>query len=146
MATITLRGFATLNFWAADMAAAKNWYTELFGLEPYYQFPDANNPAYIEWRLGDYQHELGIIHSKYAPANAAATPGGAVMHWHVDDLEETLEKLKAMGAKEYQPIVYRDSGFNTASVIDPFGNILGIMKNPHYLEILNKDKEPDPFA
>jgi hypothetical protein len=27
-------------------------------------------------------------------------------------------------------------GFITASVVDPFGNILGIMYNPHYLEVL----------
>jgi hypothetical protein len=26
--------------------------------------------------------------------------------------------------------------FVTAAVIDPFGNVLGIMHNPHYLEIL----------
>jgi hypothetical protein len=24
----------------------------------------------------------------------------------------------------------------TASVVDPFGNVLGVMSNPHYLEIL----------
>ncbi len=24
----------------------------------------------------------------------------------------------------------------TASVVDPFGNILGLMRNPHYLEVL----------
>jgi hypothetical protein len=24
----------------------------------------------------------------------------------------------------------------TASVVDPFGNIIGVMYNPHYLEIL----------
>jgi hypothetical protein len=24
----------------------------------------------------------------------------------------------------------------TAAVVDPFGNVLGIMYNPHYLEIL----------
>jgi hypothetical protein len=29
-----------------------------------------------------------------------------------------------------------DSGFVTASVIDPFGNILGIMYNPHYVQVL----------
>jgi hypothetical protein len=25
----------------------------------------------------------------------------------------------------------------TAAVVDPFGNVLGIMYNPHYLEILH---------
>jgi hypothetical protein len=26
----------------------------------------------------------------------------------------------------------------TASVVDPFGNVLGIMYNPHYLETLGR--------
>ena len=90
-----------------------------------------------EFRLGDYQHELGIIDSKFAPKGAVASPGGAVVYWHVDDVAATLEKVKAMGAKEYEPLTKRgEAGFITASVVDPFGNILGIMYNPHYLEIL----------
>jgi hypothetical protein len=46
-------------------------------------------------------------------------------------------KLLSMGAKEYLPITARgDSGFVTAAVVDPFGNILGVMYNPHYVDIL----------
>ncbi|MEV5879600.1 VOC family protein, partial [Streptomyces sp. NPDC052101] len=30
-----LRGLATVSFWAADLAAAQSWYTELLGVEPY---------------------------------------------------------------------------------------------------------------
>jgi hypothetical protein len=49
----------------------------------------------------------------------------------------TFEKLLSMGAREYQPITPRgDNGFVTAAVVDPFGNVLGIMHNPHYLEML----------
>lgn len=59
------------------------------------------------------------------------------MFWHVDDLPATLERLQAMGAREYEPLTDREAGFRTASVVDPFGNILGIMYNPHYLEMLN---------
>jgi predicted enzyme related to lactoylglutathione lyase len=58
------------------------------------------------------------------------------MYWHVDDIEATLNKLKAMGAREYEPLVHRGEGFITASVTDPFGNVLGIMYNSHYLEML----------
>ena len=60
------------------------------------------------------------------------------MHWHVDDLTATVEKLLSMGATQYQEITEHGdgSGFTTASVIDPFGNILGIMHNPHFLEVL----------
>ena len=133
-----LRGLATVNFYATDLTAAKKWYSELLGIEPYFQRPDSENPAYIEFRLGDYQHELGIIDSKYTPKGATAIgPGGAVVYWHVDDVAAALEKVKAMGANEFEPLTKRgESGFITASVLDPFGNILGIMYNPHYLEIL----------
>lgn len=129
----TLRGFATVNFYAADHAAARKWYTEFLGIEPYFE-----RPGYVEFRVGDYQHELGIIDAKYIPKAAAAGPGGSIMYWHIDDLSAVREKLISMGAREYEPILERGAGFITASVIDPFGNVLGIMRNPHYLEILEK--------
>jgi len=138
--TQILRGVATISFYAADVAAAKKWYSELLGIDPYFERPDSEHPGYIEFRLGDYQHELGIIDSIYAPKGAAAGPGGAVVFWHVDDVAATLEKVTAMGAKEYEPLTNREAGFITASVVDPFGNILGLMYNPHYLEVLSSTK------
>lgn len=138
----TLRGFATISYFADDVVAAKKWYSELLGIDPYFQRPDATNPAYVEFRIGDYQHELGIIDRKYAPKEAATAPGGVVLYWHVDDIEAMLNKVKAMGAKEYEPLTKRgESGFVTTSVVDPFGNILGLMYNPHYLEILASIKK-----
>jgi predicted enzyme related to lactoylglutathione lyase len=133
------RGFATISFYADDLAAARDWYTELLGIEPYYAFPHAPAaPAYLEFRVGDDEDELGFIDRRYAPAGAAKAPGGAVMYWHVDDLAATVERLIAMGATEYQPITHHGDGegFSTASVVDPFGNVLGVMHNPHYLELL----------
>lgn len=132
----SLRGMATVSYYADDVPAARQWYSELLGIEPYFQRPDAQNPAYVEFRLGDYQAELGIIDRRYAPAGAAASPGGAVLFWHVDDIEAVLARVKAMGAAEYEPLTPREAGFITASVVDPFGNILGLMHNPHYLEML----------
>jgi predicted enzyme related to lactoylglutathione lyase len=135
-----LRGIATISIFADDMAAAQKWYTELLGIEPYFVRPEEGPPAYIEFRVGDYQHELGIINRQYAPKGASNPPGGAVVFWHVDDIEAALAKVKSMGAKEYEPLTPREAGFITASVIDPFGNILGLMYNPHYLDILGKMK------
>jgi hypothetical protein len=43
-----------------------------------------------------------------------------------------------MGAEPHQPVTERGEGFVTASVVDPFGNVLGIMRNPHYLEMLGR--------
>lgn len=133
------RGFATISFYADDLAAAADWYAQLFGEKPYYAFPPAPAaPAYVEFRIGDDQDELGLINRRYAPAGAATTPGGAVMHWHVDDLAGTVARLLELGATEYQPITHHGdgAGFSTASVVDPFGNVLGVMHNPHYLEML----------
>lgn len=132
----TLRGLATVSFFADNLQEAKKWYTEFLGIDPYYIFPNKENPAYIEFRIGDFEHELGIIDKKYQPKLASDKIGGAVVFWHVDDIKKTFEKLVKMGAMEYEKITEREDGFITASVVDPFGNILGIMYNPHYLEIL----------
>ncbi len=134
------RGFATLNYYADDLAAARDWYEDVFGVRAYYAFPPAPaDPAYVEFRIGDDGDEIGFIDSRFAPpSDGARGPGGAVMYWHVDDLPGTLAGLLARGATEYTPITEHGdgSGFATAAVIDPFGNILGIMHNPHYLEVL----------
>ena len=45
-----------------------------------------------------------------------------------------------MGATQLEPPQDRGDAFITATVVDPFGNILGIMYNPHYLEILTSFK------
>jgi predicted enzyme related to lactoylglutathione lyase len=131
-----LRGLTTVSFSAADLAAAKNWYAELLGIGPYFE-----RPGYVEFRLGDYEHELGLIDSRYVPDGSATGPGGAVVYWHVDDVPATLEKLLSMGAKEYEPLTNRGEGFITASVVDPFGNVLGVMYNRHYLEVLDSSRE-----
>jgi predicted enzyme related to lactoylglutathione lyase len=133
-----LRGFATINYWTDDVEAAARWYAELLGVEPYFQRPGPDGrPAYVEFRIGDYEDELGLVDRRFAPAGAPTQPGGAVAYWHVDDIAATFERLLAMGAKEHQPITPRgDKGFVTAAVVDPFGNVLGIMYNPHYVETL----------
>jgi hypothetical protein len=41
-----------------------------------------------------------------------------------------------MGATQHEPPRDRGRGFITATAIDPFGNLLGVMYNPHYLEVL----------
>lgn len=133
------RGMATVNYWADDLGAAKDWYAELLGIEPYFRRPEDGPPAYVEFRLGDYQHELGLIDRRYAPGDSAAGPGGAVLHWHVDDVGTALDRLLSMGAKEHQPVTeWGTAGFVTASVVDPFGNVLGIMYNPHYVDVLGQ--------
>jgi predicted enzyme related to lactoylglutathione lyase len=135
---VSLRGFCTMNFWADDVEAAVAWYEEFLGVKAYFSRPGPDGRvAYAEFRLGDSEDELGIIDRRFQPPGAPTEPGGGVMHWHVDDLEATVERLLAHGATQYQPITaHGDAGFVTASVVDPFGNVLGVMYNPHYVETM----------
>lgn len=130
-----LRGLTTVRFHAADLDAAKKWYTEVLGVEPYF-----DKPGYAEFRFGDYQHELGLLDSRYARELAddvETGPAGVVTYWHVDDVQESLDRLLSLGAKEHEPPREFGQGFVGASVVDPFGNILGIMYNRHYLDVLH---------
>lgn len=131
-----LRGLSTVSFFADDVMAARAWYAELLGIEPYFVRPVQGTPAYVEFRIGDYQHELGIIDSRLASHGRPATAAGAVVYWHVDDVRGGYDRLISMGATAYEEPVERGPGFVTASVVDPFGNILGVMYNQHYLEVL----------
>lgn len=132
-----LRGIATINIYAANHSEAVQWYSQYLNTEPYFKVP-----GYSEFRLGDFQAELGIVDSKYAPKNTSKKSAGITAYWHVDNLQTAVDKALEMGAIIFEPITPRgDSGFVTAAVTDPFGNILGLMYNPHFLEILNERKK-----
>lgn len=124
-----LQGMATVNVYAADLDAAAQWYTEVLGIPPYFV-----RPGYVEFRVGPHEDELGIIDARYAPAGRPEGPGGAILHWAVADPSAALERLVELGATPYQPVTVRGEGFVTASVVDPFGNVLGFMSNPHWAE------------
>lgn len=135
-----LRGLTTVNFFADDLSAAADWYTELLGVEPYFVREVEGTPAYIEFRIGDFQHELGFIDRRFAPPGQAGA-GGAVTYWAVDDVHDTFERLVSLGATVHQEPIERGPGFVTASVVDPFGNVLGVMYNQHYLDVVSSVKE-----
>lgn len=133
-----LRGLATVNYFADDLDAAKKWYSELLETEPYFERPGDGQPAaYYEFRIGDYQAELGLIDRRYAPSSPDV-PGGAIVHWAVDDVQGTMDRLIALGATPHSPLTEYGPGFIAGSVVDPFGNVLGVMFNQHYLDILGR--------
>jgi hypothetical protein len=50
-----LRGLAQINIGADDVGKVRDWYSQAFGGEAYFQRPDSDNPAYVEFRVGaDY--------------------------------------------------------------------------------------------
>lgn len=109
-------------------------------MEPYFRMP-----GYVRWRVGDYGHKLGLIDARYSPAPLPDAPGGAVLNWHVDDVRVALTRLLELGAMMREELRERGEGFTTAAVVDPFGNVLDVMTNPHYLQVL-ADATPDGEA
>jgi len=133
------RGPATLNVFADDVAAASQWYADLLGIQPYFVRPVDGPPAYAEFRVGDHQFEFGIVDRRWSPYDHdAPRPAGAVLNWAVDDLDAAIAEVLSRGATELEPRTERGPGFVTASFTDPFGNVLALMHNVHYLEMAER--------
>lgn len=142
------QGFTTVNYFVDDLRAAIAWYADVLGAEPYFVRPDPENPAYAEFRIGPFQHELGLISSAYRPAGLSAEPGGATLYWQVDDVEDACGSLVGRGATMAEPVRSRGGGWVTASVLDPFGNVLGLMYSPLYAALASDRlrQQPEPAA
>ena len=130
-----LRGLTTITYSADDVAAAAEWYEQALGVEPYFRKEFGGALAYVEFRIGDYAHELGILDRRYA-GPTPDTQGGTVAYWAVDDVHSAFDRLIDLGATQHLAVTEQGPGFVTASVFDPFGNVLGVMQNTHYLEVL----------
>lgn len=133
---VNLRGLAQVNMYVEDVAAARDWYADVLGVPAYFQRPDEQRPAYVEFRLGEHAFELGIVDSSFQPAGAGHGPAGVVARWHTDDIHSAVAALLAAGAETYEPVIEREADFVTASVVDPFGTVLGLIQSPHYVERL----------
>ncbi len=127
---MSLRRIASITYWADDVAAATAWYTEFLGAGPVFTRPGpGGGPGYAAFAV-DERTRLAIASRTAAPPGASLEPGGAVGHWDVEDLDAVLERLTAMGAKEWIPLTPHGPVVS-AAVVDPFGNVLGLISDQH---------------
>ncbi len=117
-----LQGLRTVVYAAPDLDHATQWYTEALGIAPYFA-----EDFYVGFNVGGYELALD-------PDRAAAQPpgSGAMVYWGVDDVEEELSRLLSLGATPHTPFQDIGGDIQVASVIDPFGNALGLIFNPHF--------------
>ena len=132
-----LRGLTTITYSADDVEAAADWYQKVLGVEPYFRKDFDGAVAYVEFRVGDYAHELGLLDRRYV-GPTPAQQGGTVAYWAVDDVRAAYDRLLELGATPHTPVTEQGPGFVTGSVFDPFGNVLGVMFNQHYLDVLSR--------
>ena len=116
-----IQGLRTALYPAPDLARAKAWYTEAFGVAPYF-----DEPFYVGFNIGGF--ELGLV----PDAPLAASPAGVVPLWGVNDVAAECMRLHAHGATIHEEPREVGGGITVASVLDPFGNIIGLIHNPHF--------------
>jgi predicted enzyme related to lactoylglutathione lyase len=116
------QGLRTVIYHAPEPDKTKAWYSKALGIEPYF-----DQPFYVGYNVGGY--ELGL------DPDASSTPGGkggAVAYWGVKDAEAAVRRLISLGATERSAVQEVGEGIKVATVFDPFGNIFGIIENPHF--------------
>ena len=115
-------GLRTVTYAVADLERAKAWYADVLGVAPYF-----DQPFYVGFNVGGF--ELGL-----QPAEGAQQPGvgGSTAYWGVPDAERALAQLLTQGAKVAQPLQDVGDGIKVAAVKDPFGNVFGLIQNPHF--------------
>jgi predicted enzyme related to lactoylglutathione lyase len=113
-------GLRTAIYRAPDLDKAKAWYSTVLGIQPYF-----DQPFYVGFNVGGY--ELGLD-----PDCSSTGAGGVTVYWGVSDARAALERLLSLGASEQTGIQEVGEGIKVATVFDPFGNVLGIIENPHF--------------
>ena len=115
-------GLRTAKYSASDLAAAKDWYRKVLGVDPYF-----DEPFYVGFNVGGF--ELGIVPDSTATMER---PESGVAYWGVADADATFARLLSLGATSFEPIQDVGGGIRIGAVRDPFGNILGVIHNPHF--------------
>jgi predicted enzyme related to lactoylglutathione lyase len=115
------QGLRTVIYAVAELEKAKDWYSQALSQQPYF-----SEPFYVGFNVGGF--ELGLD-----PDTNSVKPGNnAVAYWGVSDAKAAYARLLGLGAVENSPVRDVGGGILVGSVVDPFGNVLGIIENPHF--------------
>jgi predicted enzyme related to lactoylglutathione lyase len=116
-----LLGLRTVIYHVSDAAEAARWYSRVLGIEPYF-----NEPFYVGFNVGGF--ELGLD-----PDSANVTVGdSSVAYWGVEDAHAAHRRLLELGATNHGDVHEVGGGILVGSVRDPWGNVLGVIRNPHF--------------
>jgi len=115
-------GLRTVAYQAKELDKAKAWYSDVLGLQPYF-----DQPFYVGFNVGGF--ELGITHEAGAAPNRK--PAG-IAYWGVADAQAVYKRLIELGATGFEPVQDVGEGILIGAVHDPFGNVLGVIQNPRF--------------
>jgi predicted enzyme related to lactoylglutathione lyase len=111
-------GIRTVTYPVHDLDAARTLYRTVLGVEPY-----VDEPYYVGFRVDD--DELGLD-----PNGHAKGMTGPVTYWHVRDIQERVDELRAAGAEVAQEPTGVGGGMLVATVTDADGNAIELVQVP----------------
>ena len=112
-------GLRTVIYAAPDLSSTKEWYAKALGIEPYF-----DEPFYVGFNVGGY--ELGL------DPHAQVADGSTLTYWGVATIGDAWQHLLKLGATVHSDIQDVGDGIKTAAIRDPFGNVVGLIENPHF--------------
>lgn len=112
-------GLRTVKYDVPDLAAGKAWYSQVVGHGPYF-----DEPFYVGFAVGGF--ELGLV------PDGTPGPGGSVAYWGVADAAAEADRLVGLGATLRTGVQDVGGGIKVVELNDPFGNIFGVIENPHF--------------
>lgn len=115
-------GLRTNIYKVSDLAKAKAWYAKTFDTAPYF-----DEPFYVGFNIGGFELGLDPDTSDQRPG-----PGGSVTYWGVSSMDAAMKALGADGVKIHAEPREVGGGIIVASIEDPFGNVIGLIENPHF--------------
>lgn len=117
-----IQGLRTVIYRVGDLAGAKEWYAAVLDVRPYF-----DEPFYVGFNVGGF--ELGLQPEE---SGASRAPSGVTAYWGVEDADAALGRLLELGAAEHEAVQEVGDDIRVATVLDPFGNVFGIIENPHF--------------
>jgi predicted enzyme related to lactoylglutathione lyase len=115
-------GLRTAAYHVDEIEKGKDWYSKVLGIQPYF-----DQPFYVGFNVAGY--ELGLQPTE-TPIGEKAD--GAVAYWGVENAEAAYQRIIELGATAHEPVQDVGEGIKVAAVKDPFGNVFGIIENPHF--------------
>jgi predicted enzyme related to lactoylglutathione lyase len=115
-------GLRTTIYKVSDIDKAKDWYTNVLNIKPYF-----DEPFYAGFNVAGF--ELGLQPQENKDEQNS---GGVISYWGVDDVKGKYKELLALGASSYEEPAEVGGGIVVATVKDPWNNLLGIIYNPHF--------------
>ena len=115
-------GLRTTIYKVPNITEAKAWYNKAFRTEPYF-----DESFYVGYNIGGF--ELGL----HPYNDQKVTIGENVFsYWGVEDIKSAHKHFIKCGATEFEAIEDVGSDILTSSVKDPWGNLIGLIFNPHF--------------